>query len=58
MGMRDEALERLLEAETLAPREVNCRPLARGTIENLVERSRGKPSGALRSLAERAGVTA
>lgn len=57
-GMRDEALERLLEAETLAPREVNCRPLARGTIESLMERSRGKPSGALRSLAERAGVSA
>jgi transcriptional regulator with XRE-family HTH domain len=57
-GMREEALERLLEAETLAPREVNCRPLARGTIENLIERSRGKTSSALRSLAERAGVTA
>jgi transcriptional regulator with XRE-family HTH domain len=56
-GMRDEALEKLLEAETLAPREVNCRPLARGTIENLVERSSGKPSSALRSLAERAGIT-
>jgi transcriptional regulator with XRE-family HTH domain len=37
--------------------EANCRPVARGTIENLIERSRGKPSSALRSLAERAGVT-
>jgi transcriptional regulator with XRE-family HTH domain len=55
-GQRDEALEKLLEAEALAPREVNCRPIARGTIENLVQRSRGKPSGALGSLAERAGV--
>lgn len=55
-GQRDEALEKLLEAETLAPREVNCRPIARGTIENLIERSRGKPPLALRSLAERAGV--
>jgi hypothetical protein len=57
-GLRDEALAKLLEAEQLAPREVNCRPVARGTIENLVERSRGKPPSALRSLAERAGVTA
>lgn len=56
-GQREEALEKLLEAETLAPREVNCRPIARGTIENLIERSRGKPPLALRSLAERAGVT-
>lgn len=56
-GQRDKALEKLLEAEALAPREVNCRPVARGTIENLVERSHGKPSGALISLAERAGVT-
>lgn len=56
-GQREEALEKLLEAEALAPREVNCRPIARGTIENLIERSRGKPPLALRSLAERAGVT-
>ena len=55
-GQRDNALEKLLEAEELAPREVNCRPIARGTIENLIERSRGKPPLALRSLAERAGV--
>jgi transcriptional regulator with XRE-family HTH domain len=57
-GLRDEALAKLLEAEQLAPREVNCRPVARGTIENLMQRSRGKPPGALRSLAGRAGVTA
>jgi transcriptional regulator with XRE-family HTH domain len=57
-GQRDEALEKLLQAEALAPREVNCRPVARATIENLIERSRGKPTLALRSLAERAGVTA
>lgn len=56
-GQREEALEKLLEAETLAPREVNCRPIARGTIENLIERSCGKPPLALRTLAERAGVT-
>jgi transcriptional regulator with XRE-family HTH domain len=57
-GQRDEALSKLLEAEALAPREVNCRPVARATIENLIERSRGKPPVALKSLADRAGVTA
>jgi len=57
-GRRDEAVEKLLEAEALAPREVNCRPVARSTIENLIQRSRGNPSSSLRSLAERCGVTA
>jgi hypothetical protein len=55
-GMREEALGKLLETETLAPREVNCRPPARGIIENLIERSSGKPSGILRALAERTGI--
>jgi transcriptional regulator with XRE-family HTH domain len=57
-GMRDEALRQLLEAETLAPREVICRPAARATIENLMTRSRGEPAASLRSLAERAGLSA
>ncbi len=57
-GRRDEALNKLLEAEALAPREVNCRPVARSTIENLIERSRGNPPSALRSLAQRSGLTA
>lgn len=56
-GKREEALAKLLEAEALAPREVNCRPVARGTIQNLIERSRGNPPSALRALAERSGVT-
>ncbi len=56
-GKRAEAVEKLLEAEALAPREVNCRPIARSTIENLLHRSRGNPSSPLRSLAERSGVT-
>jgi transcriptional regulator with XRE-family HTH domain len=56
-GRRPEALEKLLEAEALAPREVNCRPIARSTIEDLIHRSRGNPSIPLRSLAERSGVT-
>lgn len=57
-GKRDQALEKLLEAEQLAPREVNCRPVARSTIENLIQRSRGNPPSSLRALAERSGVTA
>jgi len=56
-GMREEALEKLLEAESLARREVNCRPLARSTIENLMERSSGTPSPTLCALAERTGIT-
>ena len=38
-GQREEALQKLLEAERLAPREVNCRPIARATIR--------EPSGAI-----------
>jgi transcriptional regulator with XRE-family HTH domain len=57
-GMRDEALGKLLEAETLAPREVICRPMARSTIENLISRSRSQPSASLQALAKRAGVSA
>ncbi len=57
-GMRDDALEKLLEAETLAPREVICRPMARNTIEDLISRSRNQPPASLQALAERAGVTA
>ncbi len=57
-GKRDKALVKLLEAERLAPREVNCRPVARNLISNLIERSRGGVPAALQSLAERSGVTA
>lgn len=55
-GMRDQAQETLGEAAALAPREVYCRPGARTLIENLVERSHGRPSGTLQTLAHRAGV--
>jgi hypothetical protein len=57
-GQRDQALGKLLEAEALAPREITCRPLAHATIENLVQRSRGRLPAALKSLADRAGVAA
>jgi transcriptional regulator with XRE-family HTH domain len=57
-GQKDSALGKLLEAEALAPREVTCRPAARATIENLIQRSRGRPPPPLTALAHRAGVTA
>lgn len=57
-GQRDEALQSLLQAEAAASREVVCRPVARATIENLIQRSRGKPPSALSALAARAGVAA
>lgn len=57
-GMRDEALEKLLEAESLAPREVICRPMARNTIDNLISRSRSHPATSLTALAARAGLNA
>ena len=54
----DESLGKPLEAERLAPREVNCRPVAGNLISNLIERSRGKVPTALQSLSERSGVAA
>jgi hypothetical protein len=56
-GKRDQALEKLLEAERLAPREVNCRPVARNLISNMLDRSRGTAPTSLQLLAERSGVT-
>jgi hypothetical protein len=55
-GKRDEALEKLLEAEAVAPREVNCRPVACRMIDSLMKRSKGTPTRALACLAERSGI--
>ena len=33
----------MIQAEALARREVHCEPIARSTIENLIQRSRGEP---------------
>lgn len=57
-GKRDQALTALLDAEQLAPAEVRCRPMARATITDLVQRSRGTSPALLRQLAARAGVAA
>jgi transcriptional regulator with XRE-family HTH domain len=55
-GRRDEALRRLLAAEEIAAPEVRCRPVAQGTIADLLHRSRGAAPAELARLAERAGV--
>lgn len=57
-GKRGETIDRLLEAEHLAPKEVNCRPVARNLITSLMERSRGTIPAELQALAERSGVPA
>jgi transcriptional regulator with XRE-family HTH domain len=56
IGDRDDAVRKLLEAETVASREVRCRPLAQATVYELLRRSRDTPSLALAQLAERSGV--
>ncbi len=57
-GKGDSALATLLDAEQFASAEVRCRPMARATITDLLRRSRGAPSVALRQLADRTGVAA
>jgi transcriptional regulator with XRE-family HTH domain len=58
VGNRDEALRKLLEAETVASREVRCRPVAQATVADLLRRSQATPSLALAQLAERCGLHA
>jgi transcriptional regulator with XRE-family HTH domain len=58
LGKADSALTTLLDAEQFASAEVRCRPMARAAITDLLRRSRGAPSVALRQLADRAGVAA
>jgi transcriptional regulator with XRE-family HTH domain len=55
-GDRDQAVRTLIEAETVAAREVHCRPLAQATIADLLRRGQGAPPLGLAQLAERAGV--
>jgi transcriptional regulator with XRE-family HTH domain len=56
VGNRDEAVRRLIEAEAVAAREVQCRPLAQATIADLLRRCRNAPPLGLAQLAERSGV--
>ncbi len=55
-GNRDQAIRQLIEAETVAAREVQCRPLAQATIADLLRRCQSTPPLGLAQLAERAGV--
>jgi transcriptional regulator with XRE-family HTH domain len=55
-GNRDDAMRNLLQAETVASREVRCRPLVQATIADLLRRSKTTPPLALAQLAERSGV--
>jgi transcriptional regulator with XRE-family HTH domain len=56
IGNRDQAVRKLIEAETVACREVRCRPVAQATIADLLRRSRTTPPLGLAQLAERSGV--
>jgi hypothetical protein len=56
-GRRDEAVTALLDAETLAPDEVRCRPVATTLIADL-QRRPGPRCWQLAQLAARAGLPA
>ncbi|MEW2265984.1 helix-turn-helix domain-containing protein [Streptomyces sp. NPDC047853] len=55
-GMREDAVDTLLEAEALAPEEVVCRPRTKALVEDLRLLGAGSAEGRLRSLAERCGL--
>ncbi len=57
-GKTEEAVAKLLQADTLAPKEVRCRPVARDAIHDLWRRSRQSPSQGLRQLVEHVGLPA
>jgi len=54
----DEAVAKLLQADTLAPKEVRCRPVACDVIHDLWRSSRHSPSLGLRQLVEHVGLPA
>jgi hypothetical protein len=56
-GRRDPAVRALLDAETLAPDEVRCRPMATALITEL-QRRPGPRSWQLVQLSSRAGLSA
>ncbi|MGW1765025.1 helix-turn-helix domain-containing protein [Streptomyces sp. NPDC002073] len=55
-GQREDAVDTLLEAERLAPEEVQCRPRTRTTVENLRLLGASSAEGRLRALADRCGL--
>lgn len=52
------AVQRLGEAERIAPEEIRCRPLAHGLLRSLLNNTSGEPARLVRHMATRAGVTA
>jgi len=57
-GNYQEATFALVEAERLAPQEVQCRPLAQGLLRALLSNTSGSLAGSVRTMAVRAGVEA
>ncbi|MEV6425032.1 helix-turn-helix transcriptional regulator [Streptomyces sp. NPDC051662] len=55
-GMRETAVDTLLEAEALAPEEVVCRPRTKALVEDLRLLGAGSAERRLRGLAERCGL--
>ncbi|MEU6055925.1 helix-turn-helix transcriptional regulator [Streptomyces xanthochromogenes] len=55
-GQRETAVDTLLDAEELAPEEVQCRPRTKTTVENLRLLGAGSAEGRLRLLADRCGL--
>jgi transcriptional regulator with XRE-family HTH domain len=56
-GMREKAVDTLLEAEGLAPEEVVCRPRTKALVEDLRLLGTGSAEGRLRGLADRCGLS-
>ncbi|QCX82285.1 hypothetical protein C9F11_43530 (plasmid) [Streptomyces sp. YIM 121038] len=55
-GLCERAVDTLLEAERLAPEEVQCRPRTRAAVEDLRLLGTGSAEGRLRALADRCGL--
>jgi hypothetical protein len=53
---RDDALGMVLEAEQLAPEQVQYHFLSRNLVQNWIRTQRGRPSFRLTDLAHRLGV--
>ncbi|WP_406344727.1 helix-turn-helix domain-containing protein [Streptomyces sp. NBC_00648] len=55
-GLREEAVDTLLEADELAPEEVRCRPRTKALVEDLRLLGVGTAESRLRLLADRCGL--
>ena len=57
-GRYTDAAHNLMDAESVAPEEVRCRPVAHGLLRATVRNTRGELGRSVRLMADRAGVTA